>query len=160
MEEFHIVKESATDAGSFVETGEIISTNATEAMERCVALAVDGKKYGFWVYESVVAKNLLQPAGTQPDAPPLPQAPPVNVDVPHVSQNGTTLNCTMGNWDGEPTSYAYQWQKAGADVSGATSDTYITVPPGDVGQSFTCIVSATNDAGTTTAPPSNAVVVT
>ena len=37
-------------------------------------------------------------------------APPVNVDVPHVSGTGTvgsTLNCTMGNWQNEPTSYAY-----------------------------------------------------
>ena len=40
-------------------------------------------------------------------------AAPRNVDVPLVTGDGTvgaTLNCTMGNWDGEPTGYAYSWQ--------------------------------------------------
>ncbi|HTI78897.1 MAG TPA: hypothetical protein VL614_00450 [Acetobacteraceae bacterium] len=156
MEEFHILVESATP-GSFVETGEIISSNATDAMDRCVELAVDGKKYGFWVYESVVAKNLLQPAGADPNAPPLPTAPPVNVDVPYVSQNGAVLSCTLGNWDGSPTSYLYLWQLDGTPVG--TADTY-PVQPADVGKSATCTVSATNDAGTTSAPVSNAIVVT
>ena len=156
MEEFHIVTESTTDVGSFVETGEIISTNALEAQARCVELAQDGKKYGFWVYESVVAKNLLQPPGAQPEAPPVVEAP-VNIDVPVVSQTGSTLNCTMGNWDGEPTSYAYLWM---IDATiGGTAPSY-TVLPADVGKSATCTVSATNAAGTTSAPPSNAVVIT
>jgi hypothetical protein len=84
-------------------------------------------------------------------------APPVNVDVPHATQAGDTLTCTMGNWEGTPTGYAYQWQLDGVDV-GADADTY-TVTAGEAGQTATCIVTATNDLGSTTAPPSNGVVV-
>jgi hypothetical protein len=87
-----------------------------------------------------------------------PAAPPVNVDVPHVSQAGTVLTCTMGIWDNEPTSYAYQWQIAGTDV-GTDSASYDRAA-GDVGQTATCVVTATNALGSTAAPPSNAVVVT
>ena len=82
---------------------------------------------------------------------------PVNVDVPHAAQDGMTLACTMGNWSGEPTDYAYQWQRDGVDDSAGAS---IAVTEDDMGHSFACVVTASNDAGSATAPPSNAVVVT
>lgn len=88
-----------------------------------------------------------------------PPAAPVNVDVPYVQQEGADLTCTMGNWQGEPTSYAYKWMRDGTNVSGATSAAYTTLES-DVGKSFTCTVTATNAMGETVAPPSNAVVVT
>ena len=97
------------------------------------------------------------------DAPPVDnviprsELAPVNIDVPAVTQSGTTLSCTMGNWTGEPTSYSYQWQLNGTDA-GTNAATY-DVKPGDVGETATCIVTATNAIGSTTAPPSNAVVV-
>ena len=87
----------------------------------------------------------------------MPQVPPTNVDVPHVSQSGAVLSCTMGNWTGAPTSYAYQWQLDGA-AAGTDSPSY-SVQAGDVGKSATCTVTATNAAGATVAPMSNAVVV-
>jgi hypothetical protein len=86
--------------------------------------------------------------------------PPVNRDAPHVSGDGTvgvTLDCTMGNWDGEPTSYAYQWKRGATDVVG-TGNTYL-VAAEDAGASISCVVTATNDAGSTVAPPSNAVAI-
>jgi hypothetical protein len=85
-------------------------------------------------------------------------APPVVVDIPNLSQEGATLNCTMGNWQGEPTSYAYQWQAEGVDVGDGTA-TYALIET-DVGLAFVCVVSATNAAGTTVAPPSNMVTAT
>jgi len=91
---------------------------------------------------------------------PGPLAAPRNVDVPYVSGDATvggSLNCTMGNWDGEPTGYVWQWNSGGANVAGA-GDTYV-IAAGDAGQSITCIVTATNDAGSTEAPPSNAVAI-
>jgi hypothetical protein len=100
-------------------------------------------------------------APAAPEAP--PTAPPVNRDVPHVSGTGTvgsTLNCTMGNWDNmsaEPHSYAYQWQRDAVDI-GATAADYVIVA-GDAGHSLTCVVTATNAMGSTAAPPSNAVAV-
>jgi hypothetical protein len=83
---------------------------------------------------------------------------PVNIDVPVVSQTGANLNCTMGNWDHEPTSYAYQWKSGGTDI-GTDAPVY-AVQAGDVGNSFTCVVTATNAIGSTAAPPSNAVIAT
>jgi len=87
-----------------------------------------------------------------------PTDPPVNVDAPHVSQAADVLTCTMGNWDGEPTGYSYQWQIDGA-AAGTDADTY-TAAVDDVGKSATCIVTATNAAGSTAAPPADAVVIT
>jgi hypothetical protein len=83
--------------------------------------------------------------------------PPVNTTVPHVSQTGNVLNCTMGNWTGEPTAYAYQWQIDGVDVGTDSLD--YTATAGDVGKTATCVVTATNAAGSTAAPPSVGVVV-
>jgi hypothetical protein len=88
-------------------------------------------------------------------------APPSNVNIPMLSgaaEVGGTLTCTMGNWQGEPDSYAYQFKSDSADVSG-TDNTYVTVA-GDAGKSITCVVTATNAGGATAAPPSNAILVT
>ena len=83
---------------------------------------------------------------------------PVNRDVPYVEQQGATLNCTMGNWEGEPTTYGYQWKIDGT-VVGTDAATH-TVQAADVGKKATCIVTATNAGGSTAAPPSNEVTIT
>jgi hypothetical protein len=95
-------------------------------------------------------------SGAAPIAPP-EAGPPGNVDVPYVNQDGDTLACTMGNWTNEPSAYAYQWQLDGSDT-GSDSDTLV-VTAGDVGRTATCVVTATNDLGSTAAPPSNGVVI-
>jgi len=95
-------------------------------------------------------------SGADPIAPAEP-GPPGNIDVPAVTQDGDTLACTMGNWSGEPYGYAYQWQLDGSDT-GADSDTLV-VTAGDVGKTATCVVTASNDLGSTAAPPSNGVVI-
>jgi hypothetical protein len=87
------------------------------------------------------------------------QGPPTVVDVPHAQQAGATLTCTMGNWQGEPTGYAYAWYIDGVAKEGATSATY-AVQPDDVGKGAGCIVTATNALGETAAPMSNSVTVT
>lgn len=95
-------------------------------------------------------------------------APPVNADAPAVTRNGAvsasaavgdTLNCTMGNWQNEPTSYAYAWKSDGATDLGTSSADYV-VAATDAGHSITCVVTATNALGSTVAPPSNAVSIT
>jgi hypothetical protein len=86
--------------------------------------------------------------------------PPVNVHVPYLSGEGVVgevLSCTMGEWTGEPDSYIYQWKRDGDDVSG-DGDTY-EVTTEDTGCAISCVVIATNDKGSTEAPPSNAVLV-
>jgi hypothetical protein len=87
-----------------------------------------------------------------------PPPPPVVRDTPLVMQEGAQLTCTMGNWDGEPTGYEYQWSRDGAFVVGGPTGTYAVTTP-DVGTTFTCVVVATNAQGSTAAPPSNGVVV-
>jgi hypothetical protein len=83
--------------------------------------------------------------------------PPVNRDVPYASQTGHDLNCTMGNWDGEPTGYAYAWHTDGV-TNGVTTATH-TVTEAEAGQGWACVVTATNALGSTVAPMSNTVVV-
>lgn len=96
----------------------------------------------------------------------LPSAPPVNVDVPAIMVDGAiaatapvgaTLTCTVGNWDGTPSDYAQAWLRDGAEVGAAAS--YV-VQSGDEGHGITCVVTATNAAGSTAAPPSTAVAIT
>ena len=95
--------------------------------------------------------------GLSDDIVPAVPGPPVNIDVPYVSQTDDVLTCTMGNWTGTPTSYSYQWLSEGLPV-GTDAETYTVTSP-DVGTTVTCTVSATNDLGTTTGPPSNPVIV-
>ena len=83
-------------------------------------------------------------------------------NVPAVTPFGpaavdTILECTMGEWNYEPTSYAYAWRSDGAAV-GTDLNTY-TVADTDTGKSIDCVVTATNDGGSTTAPASNAIPV-
>ena len=88
-------------------------------------------------------------------------APPSNTAVPAVmpleAAVGATLTCTMGEWTGEPTEYAYGWTSNGAPVGDATGS-YTTVA-GDAGHGIGCTVRATNAAGSTDAPMSNVVVI-
>jgi len=104
------------------------------------------------------------PGGTAPPVTEVdPTSPPVNRDVPMVSGGstvGSTLSCTMGNWDNMGTgevSYEYQWLRNGSDPVGA-SPTYTTVTE-DAGAAITCVVTATNVVGSTAAPASNAVTI-
>jgi hypothetical protein len=87
-------------------------------------------------------------------------APPVMRDIPFIegtAEVGGTLTCTMGNWDGEPTSYDYRWMSdAPADLSAGAS--YV-VAAADAGHTVCCVVTATNANGSTAAKPSNGIAV-
>ncbi|HET8687965.1 MAG TPA: hypothetical protein VFM18_15115, partial [Methanosarcina sp.] len=78
---------------------------------------------------------------------------PANTTAPAITgtaQSGQTVSCSSGTWTNTPSSYAYQWQRAGANISGATSSSYL-LQSADVGQAITCIVTATNGNGSTSA---------
>ena len=86
--------------------------------------------------------------------------PPVNTTAPAVTGTatvGSTLSCTMGNWNYAPTSYAYQWLRNGANIVGATASTRV-LAAADRGTNVSCRVTATNPAGATAAV-SNAIAV-
>jgi hypothetical protein len=116
--------------------------------------SADGPIKGHATRMSSLAAGIITELSDIPGAP--PTSAPVNVDVPFASQTGGTLNCTMGNWQHVPTSYAYAWTIDGA-AAGTAAD--YAVQAGDVGKSATCIVTATNAVGSTAAPPSNPVTV-
>ena len=81
--------------------------------------------------------------------PPPPVLYPVNTVAPVASGTltvGSTLSCTTGTWTNSPTSYAYQWQRGGTNISGATASSYLTVTA-DGGTSVGCVVTATNASG-------------
>lgn len=85
--------------------------------------------------------------------------PPSVIDAPFISQTGTgvgsTLNCTLGNWNGAPTSRTYQWKKDGTNVG--TSTAAYTVATGDPTHLFTCTMTATNSSGTSGPTTSNTI---
>jgi len=137
-------------------TADGLSDAAALAMAQGAQTAADGATLEGSQYEPVLMVDA--DAGTGEGTPPPPVTPPVNVDVPYVQQAGATMTCTMGNWQGEPTSYAYQWQMDDQSIPSAGASLPLT--QADLGHSVACIVTATNAAGSTAAPQSNAVVVT
>ena len=101
----------------------------------------------------VTATNVVSSVNsTSSDTSAINQSP-VNTVAPSVSGSttlGSSLSTTNGTWTGYPASftYAYQWRRAGSNISGATSSTYTTVSA-DIGNAVTCFVTATNSAGST-----------
>lgn len=79
---------------------------------------------------------------------------PVNTAVPVINDTtptvGDVLSTTNGTWSNTPTSYTYQWKRAGANIAGATSSTY-TVVSADIGAPLSVTVTATNAAGSASA---------
>ena len=79
--------------------------------------------------------------------------PPTNATAPELSGNlavGSTLSCSQGSWNNNPTSYAYGWNRDGQAISGSNADTY-QVTSDDAGHNLTCTVTASNDYGSASA---------
>jgi hypothetical protein len=78
---------------------------------------------------------------------------PVNSVAPVISGAttlGSTLTSTTGTWSNNPATYSYQWYRGASLIGGATSSTYVTVLA-DSTAIITCIVTATNVAGSANA---------
>ena len=112
----------------------------------------------FWKLNKALFTQAMKPPPVQPNINAI--AAPINAAIPYVSgtpTSGSVLNCTMGQWFGAPTSYAYQWKRDATNV-GTNSNNY-TVVAGDISHSISCTVTATNSLGSTVAPASNAVAI-
>ena len=72
---------------------------------------------------------------------------------------GGTLTCAPGTWQGSPDSYQYNWKSDGQPVKATTGGETYQVLPEDVGHSISCVVSATNSAGSADSPVSNEVMI-
>jgi len=85
---------------------------------------------------------------------------PANTILPAVTGTPTTgqqLTCSTGTWTGDaPITYAYQWQRNGVNIGGATASTY-TLQEIDEGNLIRCVVTATNSINST---PSNSNAIT
>jgi hypothetical protein len=83
-------------------------------------------------------------------------AAPVNTVAPVISTDGTpetgeTVGASTGTWTGYPTpTFTYQWRRAGTNISGATSSSYV-LQVADEGTAVTVRVTATNSQGTANA---------
>jgi hypothetical protein len=81
---------------------------------------------------------------------------PANTAVPVVTgtaQVGQTLTTGNGTWTNSPTSYTYQWNRAGTPIAGATASTYVCVVA-DLGNTLTASVVASNAFGSSVAATS------
>lgn len=72
------------------------------------------------------------------------EAPSLSTPFPYI---GAVMTCSPGTWSYYPTSYSYQWRRNGAAISSATSASY-TITADDLGTKLSCLVAATNPAGT------------
>lgn len=81
------------------------------------------------------------------------QFPPENTVLPSITgtaQVGETLTGDDGEWTGSPApTFTRQWRRGATNIASATGTTY-TLVAADVGQSITCVVTATNAAGAAT----------
>lgn len=89
---------------------------------------------------------------------------PVSTAVPTISGTttvGQTLTGTTGTFTSAAGSmtYAYQWNRAGTAISGATSSTY-TLATADANQVLTLSVTATNSDGSTVATSAGTASIT
>jgi hypothetical protein len=81
---------------------------------------------------------------------------PANSVLPAITgttTQGSTLTCSTGTWSNSP-AFAYQWNRAGNPISGATASTRV-LAAGDVGFTLTCTVVATKNGsqGVATSAP-------
>jgi hypothetical protein len=116
-------------------------------------------QYPLNVSASWAAKNWgVEVVDTTPD-------PPVNFDPPHASlvppgtgALGDHVETTVGNWHNVPDSYAYRWSRGGTPIAGAlgAANPYVIIGA-DSGLQLTCIVTATNIAGSVASVPSNPI---
>lgn len=86
-------------------------------------------------------------------------AAPTNAVLPSISgtpQVGVLLTAYNGIWNGEPTTFTYQWKKGGVAINGATAKTYTPVV-GDVDGVLTVTVTGANSAGSASATSAAAI---
>lgn len=98
--------------------------------------------------------------GCAADAPASGSPPTVSGSA----REGQALTTQSGSWSGNPTGYAYQWQRCDASgaacttISGEAAPTY-TLDAADVGATVRVVVRASNSAGSTGATSSPTGVV-
>lgn len=133
---------------------------STEGAISSVQWLVDGvDQPGTYVLsagQSVALRATDSPANTRDwtiDAAVAAIAPAIS-GIPAIAgteENGQTLTATAASVTGSPTpTRAWQWERSGVAISGATSNTY-TLTGDDVGETITVVQTETNVGGSDTA---------
>ena len=107
----------------------------------------------------VTASNIVGAVSAASAATAVPLVAPTNTTPPSITGTlavGAALVCTSGVWTGGPT-YKYAWDRNGSAISGAVTAAY-TVQAADEGDALTCVVTASNAAGATSAVSTGDVV--
>jgi hypothetical protein len=110
---------------------------------------------------NTVVSKVADGSPADPNTPPWMQALPANVTLPIVTGSatvGSTLQCSTGSWNYSGLAYAFQWLRAGANIAGATSSSYVVVTA-DKTNVLSCKVTATNAKGSTPATSAATAVV-
>jgi Big-like domain-containing protein len=103
------------------------------------------------------------PVTTASVGPVLPP-PPANTGSPSISMSGGTLTVSPGSWSNNPTGFSYAWEScdtSGANctpIAGATSSSY-ALSAADIGATIVCVVTATGEGGSGSAPSAKTAVV-
>ncbi|MGN6868180.1 MAG: Ig-like domain repeat protein [Solirubrobacteraceae bacterium] len=103
------------------------------------------------------------PVTTASVGPVLPPAP-ANTGSPTISNSGGTLTVNPGSWSNSPTGFSYAWEScdtSGANctpIPGATSSSY-ALSAADIGATIVCVVTATGEGGSGSAPSAKTAVV-
>jgi hypothetical protein len=87
---------------------------------------------------------------------------PAVVTAPVISGNtdaGSVLTINTGTWTNSPVLYSYQWELDGVPISGATTNSYLTITS-QVSHTISCSVTASNAEGSNTASSSNTKIIT
>jgi hypothetical protein len=111
------------------------------------------------------APTVSAPIAIKASSAPVNTVPPVLAGGGQVATQGQALSVDPGSWNGPGTTHTYTWQRCDADganctdIPGANGATY-TPTVNDVGHTLRAVVTATNDAGTTTRTTAPSAIVT
>jgi len=136
-------KRGATNIGTNANTYTLVAADSGAAIT-CVVTATNALGSSSATSNTITAGNYV----------------PVNTVAPVISgfnTLGSTLTSTTGTWTNSPSSFAYQWNRNGSPIPSATASTYILVLA-DNAAAITCVVTAINGAGSTSAT-SNTITV-
>jgi hypothetical protein len=105
--------------------------------------------------------TISTPAGPPTPTISAPGGPPVLQEraapaLAGAGNAGRRLSCSEGAWTGSPTGYAYQWNRDGTPLAGATGTTYAVVRD-DEGTTLTCTVTVLSAGGARSSATSTGV---
>jgi surface protein len=131
-------KRGATNIGTNSSTYTLVAADSAAAIT-CVVTATNSLGSSSATSNTITAQTYSAPA---------------NVGAPVISGTttlGSTLSSTTGAWNGNPTpTYGYQWRRNAVNIPSATASTYVLVSA-DSAAAITCVVTATNALGSSSA---------